>query len=597
MFEAQDVNQESKSGRIGFFVADPLVAIYREIAGLLGVSYRAVGEAVLGKDALTDNLEFLNYDAIIVDGISLSYLKGLMLNFSRQDKDKPLILVCGPVTGDSLGFRLKTFPFQLGLEGARLLMEGREHTEVGVSEPILDLMLEEIREVLRHEVTNYLELPAAPWGYAYALTLTHDIDVLSLKEMPIARTFLGYFYRSSVLNWKRWRAEKVHSSEYFRAIWEMARTWLAKVGIGQDVWQRALPTLIALEERLEVRSSLYFMPYPENPGIFPERMRKNNDQDNETDSSNNKDKNNDKNKDKDRKNDTVRAPANRASHYDVNTYKELLNHLEEGGWEAGVHGIDAWHDLPAARAEYDRIANLTEQKDIGVRMHWLYFKSPQSYKLLEDGGFQYDATVGFNEVVGFRAGTLQPYHPLNCQTLWELPLHIQDGALLGEEHLDLNREDAFHKAKPILDYALRFGGAVSLLWHNQSFTAPRFWGEVYERLIAQARIDSAWIAVPRDVLRWFTLRRACEVSLSIDGTQWQISCAIPDQDRGSRRDARGSNRQDQDEKLRPSIPPVRVRLHLEPNRIVSASVPYEVGEGYIDFPAQALVTLDVKGED
>jgi hypothetical protein len=147
----------------------------------------------------------------------------------------------------------------------------------------------------------------------------------------------------------------------------------------------------------------------------------------------------------------------------------------------------------------------------------------------------------------------------------------------------LNREEAFQKAKPILDFAKRFGGAVSLLWHNQSFTAPRFWGEVYERLIAQGRMDGAWIAVPRDILRWFTLRRQCAAVLTIEGTCWQITSVLPDQE--------------QNHKQIPSVPPVRIRLHLAPERVKLASVPYEAGEGYIDFPAQGLVTLEVEGVD
>jgi hypothetical protein len=643
-------------GQVGFFVAEPLEAIYREIAGLLGVSFNEV---------LLDNVrppELPDYKAIIVDGISLTYLKRFMPDYSGKSQDVPLILVCGPVSGESSGLRLKTFPFNLGVEGTRLLMEGREYTEVDIGKPILDLMLEEIRAVLRREVTNYLELPPIPWGYSYAMALTHDIDILSLKEMPIARTFLGYFYRSSVLNWKRWRAGKVRTAEFVRTIWEMAKTWAAKVGIGQDVWQRALPSLLALEERLGVRSSLYFMPFAKKPGILPEQLRKNEDEDSridcfydkDHDKDRDRDKHRDKDYDKDRSKDSNKknrelvsenAPANRASYYDVSKHQELLNRLEEGGWEVGVHGIDAWHDVPAARAEHGRLAGLTGRSDIGARIHWLYFKSPQSYKIMEEGGFYYDATVGFNEVVGFRAGTLQPYHPLNCQTMWELPLHIQDGALLGEEHLDLNREEAFQKAKPILDFAKRFGGAVSLLWHNQSFTAPRFWGGVYERLIAQGRKDGAWIAVPRDVLRWFNLRRQCTATLTIEGTCWQIRCAFPDpdQERDLKRDTKHDTKRDtkhdtkcntkrdtkcytkcdmhnyavtekcnsrtksllQAEKcnnrtvplLHSSVPAVRVRLYVAPERVKSASVPYEAGEGYIDFPAQGLVTLEVEGED
>ena len=581
MSEAQD--KLRGSGRIGYYVAEPLETIYREITGLLGISLGSNLSVVFDADqearrvgAATPNSEtVLDYDAILVDGISLTRLSGI--------EGKPLILVCGPVSGESPGLRLKTFAFNLGLEGTRLLMEGRDYTEKDVSDPVLDVMLEEIRDVLRREVRNYIELPPIPWGYAYAMTLTHDIDILSLKEMPIARTFLGYFYRSSVLNWKRWRAGKVQASEHLRAIWEMARTGAAKLGLGQDVWQRALPMLLELEKRLGVRSSLYFMAFPDKPGILPEHLR------------------NDIDKNKNKNEDQESAPTNRASFYDVAKYPDLLNSLEEGGWEAGVHGIDAWHDVQAARTEHDRLAKVTGQDEIGVRMHWLYFQSPDSFKALEEGGFHYDATFGFNEVVGFRAGTLQPYHPLNCQTLWELPLHIQDGALMGEEYFDLNREDAFNMAKPILDFAKRFGGAVSLLWHNQSFTAPRFWGEVYERLIAQGKADGAWIAVPRDVLHWFRRRRQCEVTLSIEGTQWQIACTFPDQgliasiSEGPSILSSESKAPESLDSSTPQIPPVRVRLQLDPKRVRAASVPYEAGEGYIDFPAQDLITFKVEG--
>ena len=564
--EANGTIRGSNTGQVGFYVSESLRMVYREIASLLGISYGGTfaDDSIAVEKA--DYQRLSNCEAIIVDGISLTHLDSLISSFPGQNQPKPLILVCGPVTGENSGLRLKTFSFNLGQEATRLLMKGREYAEKLVSEPTLDLMIEEIRTVLRQELRYYIELPPIPWGFSYAMTLTHDIDILSLKEMPIARTFLGYCYRSSVLNWKQWRAGKVRTSEFYRSLWEIGRTWAAKVGLGQDVWKRALPALLALEKRLGVRSSLYFMPFPEKAGILPETLRKDRDKDEDKDLGKGKEK--------------VSAPTNRASFYDVLNYKEMLNNLEKGGWEAGVHGIDAWHDAPAARTEYSRVANLTGQDELGVRMHWLYFKSPESFQSLEEGGFKYDSTFGYNEVVGFRAGTLQPYHPLNCQSLWELPLHIQDGALLGEEHLDLNRDDAFIMAKPILDWAKRFGGAVSLLWHNQSFTAPRFWGEVYERLILQGREDGAWIAIPREVLQWFSLRRKCEVSLSIEGSHWQITCTLPNQEQKSKQ-----------------LPPVRIRLHLDPKKVRAASVPYEVGEGYLDFPAQALVTLDVEGEE
>lgn len=579
--EAQTVKEKTSLKQVGFYVSEPLRPVYREIAGLLGLPFAGDNPSAAGSEK-----ELLApCQAVIVDGVSLTPLNSFFTGRSGPERTKPLILVCGGVTGDASGLRLHKFPFELGKEGGRLLMHGREYKDNQASEPTLDLMLEEIRGVLRREVRHYLELPPSPWGYAYAMTLTHDIDILSLAEMPVARTFLGYFYRSSVLNWRRWRAGKVGTSEFCRTLWEMVRTGAAKAGWGTDVWQRALPELLKLEEELGVRSSLYFMPFPNKPGILPEALGK------EADRKQTPVEYPDSASVSESPHASASAPANRASFYDVVNYRELLRSLEAGGWEAGVHGIDAWHDSMAAGEEYLRVADLTGQTELGVRMHWLYFQSPGSFQSLEKGGFAYDSTFGFNEVVGFRAGTLQPYHPLNCGRLWELPLHIQDGALLGEEHLDLNREEAFLAAKPILRWAKRLGGVVSLLWHNQSFTAPRFWGEVYERLIAQGREDGAWIAVPRDVLDWFRQRRQCGIGLTKEGTRWQIHCGQAGSgpaDPGQGLPAEGEKGE---------IPPLRLRLYLDPKRVRWVSVPYEAGEGYLDFPGRTLIELDVEGED
>ena len=38
--------------------------------------------------------------------------------------------------------------------------------------------------------------------------------------------------------------------------------------------------------------------------------------------------------------------------------------------------------------------------------------------------------VGYNETVGFRAGTSQVFAPIGTKHLLELPLHIQDTSLL-----------------------------------------------------------------------------------------------------------------------------------------------------------------------
>ena len=58
--------------------------------------------------------------------------------------------------------------------------------------------------------------------------------------------------------------------------------------------------------------------------------------------------------------------------------------------------------------------------------------------VLEQAGYSYDSTAGYNETIGYRNGTTQVFRPLGARTLLELPLHIQDGALFYPARLDLS---------------------------------------------------------------------------------------------------------------------------------------------------------------
>ncbi len=98
------------------------------------------------------------------------------------------------------------------------------------------------------------------------------------------------------------------------------------------------------------------------------------------------------------------------------------------GCEVGLHGIDAWLDSSKGREELEEIRRLTGASEIGVRMHWLYYDQ-QSPVALEKAGAAYDSTIGYNETVGYRAGTTQAYKPLEATRLLELPLHVMDTAL------------------------------------------------------------------------------------------------------------------------------------------------------------------------
>jgi len=181
-----------------------------------------------------------------------------------------------------------------------------------------------------------------------------------------------------------------------------------------------------------------------------------------------------------------------------------LQQLERKGCEIGVHGLDAYCDLESAKAELEAVRKLVPDKvQIGIRMHWLYHKGKETWKILDEAGYAYDATFGWNDRVGFPEEQYRPFKPDGVENLVVLPLNIQDGALLCESHQFLRDEEAWHRVEQILEVVKERRATVTILWHNHSFVAPRYWGGLYERIIQKAKKDGALICRAIDVVEMF----------------------------------------------------------------------------------------------
>src|SRR5262249_31064947 len=131
------------------------------------------------------------------------------------------------------------------------------------------------------------------------------------------------------------------------------------------------------------------------------------------------------------------AGSRRASAYDVTDVEPTIAELLKSDCEVGVHRIDAWHNAEKGREELERIGSTAHRTNVGIRMHWL-LRDSSTPAVLEKAGYAYDATGGYNETIGYLNGTSQAFRPLGVQSLLELPLHVQDGALFYPQRLDLS---------------------------------------------------------------------------------------------------------------------------------------------------------------
>jgi peptidoglycan/xylan/chitin deacetylase (PgdA/CDA1 family) len=309
-------------------------------------------------------------------------------------------------------------------------------------------------------------------NHSYTIVLTHDVDHLAQRNVPLWSRQFGSFLKQCVFsNFSRILKKDIGGLTYSKSLLAGISLPLARLRLVKDPMEKCLRRILALEKEYNVRSTFYFIPYKGTPGFA-------------------------------RKGEP--AANYRGADYDVKKYRELLSELEAGGWEVGVHGIDAHIGPDEAAAELEVFkALLPEKTKWGMRIHWLY-QPEDLWRNLKKAGFYYDTTFGSNHDIGFKEGR---FHPFKKDGLWVLPMNIQDGALLAPWHRHLSRAQAWQEIRAVLDIAREKQAVVTVLWHNSSFGAPRYWEPLYRKIIEEGFNQGA---------RFLTARQAVEKFESLE---------------------------------------------------------------------------------
>jgi len=303
---------------------------------------------------------------------------------------------------------------------------------------------------------------------------------------------------------------------------------LAKFGLGQDPWL-LFERWKQIERELGVRSTFYIIP-PHNIPICSHPYRD--------------------------------------ARYTMS--QDQITDLQDGGWEVGVHGMNNWIHAGEGIAELSAVKG-----GIGNRTHWL-LRNWASWCYLDLAGYEYDSTFGYDDDIGFRAGTTQAYCPFGASRLLELPLHIQDMGLLGKTCwaqskgmwiklpcLNATEDEAKRLCKELFNYAKLFGGTITLLWHYESIAAPRDWTEMYQYLVAYAKQEGAWITTAKNVVEWFRVRRSTKITYSIVGKKITISVIRVNRNK--------------------DIPDQKVRVHIDKTKIESVDGEYQIEDQFVDI--------------
>lgn len=390
-----------------------------------------------------------------------------------RDPDVPAFLLSR--SGEILGYekrsdtqRILRIGYDLFQEVSFLLTKGQPPENATI--PTLDFHIAMLRNFITEMGIGLVEIPPVPAGYKFIACLTHDVDFIAIRRHFIDHSFMGFLYRAtfgSVIDFFRKKTSLPDLKQNLNAVFSLPLIFMR---LCRDPWNQ-FDRYIELEQGSP--STFFLVPFKNRPGDGFHKKRQ----------------------------------KYRACKYDVDDVKDTVKMLLSHGCEVGVHGIDSWHSAEMGRKEFDRIRQVTAENKAGIRMHWLC-NNEHTFRLLDQAGFDYDSTSGYNEAVGFKAGTSLVYKPIDAEHLLELPMHIQDTALFGPGRMNMSPNDAEQLCDKIIDHVVTDAGVITILWHQRSIGPERLWGYFYTLLLKKIRDAGCWIATAQDVVDWFRIRRS-----------------------------------------------------------------------------------------
>lgn len=357
----------------------------------------------------------------------------------------------------------------------RFLLESGQPVEYAAY-PTLDIHIANLRAWLFSSGVPFIEIPPVPYGARFIACLTHDVDFAGIRFYKFDRTIAGFLYRASGKSLLQAFSGRLRFASLLQNWLAVAKLPLVYLNLLPDFW-----TTFQKYRELEsaAPSTFFFVPFKNTPGRLLQGS----------------------------------APVSRAVKYDLGALREELESLVAAGCEIGVHGIDSWVDQAQASKEFAKVTAVFNGTEIGIRMHWLYW-GPDSATILEGAGYTYDSTSGYNESIGYRAGTSQVFRLPGAHRLLEVPMHIMDTALFYPDRMHLAPQEGAAAIRAFVALSAQNGGVLCLNWHDRSVAPERLWGDVYGAALHEMRESGATFLTAGATAAWFRARRAVSFEAS-----------------------------------------------------------------------------------
>jgi len=182
--------------------------------------------------------------------------------------------------------------------------------------------------------------------------------------------------------------------------------------------------------------------------------------------------------------------------YDISEphIQKLMKTIHDRGHEVGLHtSYNSYLDAYQTRHEADRLRQTFEtlgirQDYVGVRQHYLRWRTSETADHLEKASLDYDSTLSFADHVGFRCGTCYEYPLYNVNKrhalkIKEVPLTAMEASIFEQRYMGMRMDDeGVGILESIKSHCKRYSGDFTILWHNNQLLGVNARG-VYQTVI------------------------------------------------------------------------------------------------------------------
>lgn len=170
----------------------------------------------------------------------------------------------------------------------------------------------------------------------------------------------------------------------------------------------------------------------------------------------------------------------------------LINKIKKRGHYIGLHpSYDAYNDPVLFQEEKNKLEEAVGQEVLTGRQHYLRFSVPDTWKIWNDAGMEWDSTMSYADHVGFRCGVCYPFPVFDIKSrkklnLKERPLIAMEASLVGYEGLEIS--EAQKKIEKLKEQVRKYNGEFVFLYHNSAFFENQY-HKIADQLLNQFYYD------------------------------------------------------------------------------------------------------------